>query len=102
SETRRRRPIGAESDGQRTHVRLWAPGRRSAEAMEDGGERGTPLDPEPGGYFSGWIEGGPGLRYRFRLDGEAALLPDPASRFQPDGPHGPSMVVDPHAFAWSD
>ena len=29
-------------------------------------------------------------------------LPDPASRFQPDGPHGASAVVDPAAFSWTD
>src|SRR5205823_3386241 len=43
-----------------------------------------------------------GTRYRFRLDGEQALYPDPASRFQPDGVHGPSQVIDPGAFRWTD
>src|SRR5439155_923723 len=43
-----------------------------------------------------------GARYRFRLDGGPALYPDPASRFQPDGPHGPSQVVDPRPFDWTD
>src|SRR4029078_5261805 len=42
-----------------------------------------------------------GSRYWFRLDGKETF-PDPASRFQPDGPHGPSQVVDPHAFRWTD
>jgi maltooligosyltrehalose trehalohydrolase len=36
------------------------------------------------------------------LDGSDALYPDPASRFQPEGPHGPSEVIDPAAFAWTD
>ena len=36
------------------------------------------------------------------LDDEAELYPDPASRFQPDGPHGPSQVIDPSSFAWTD
>jgi maltooligosyltrehalose trehalohydrolase len=43
----------------------------------------------------------PGDRYRFRLDGGDAF-PDPASRFQPEGPHGPSQLVDPGAYPWSD
>src|SRR5262249_36992539 len=61
------------------------------------------LEPEPGGYFSGFVAGlYDGTRYRFRLDDGAALFPDPASRFQPDGPHGPSQIVDPQAFAWND
>src|SRR5262249_54933834 len=54
------------------------------------------------GYFSGEAPVGAGTRYSFRLDGQSDLLPDPASRFQPDGPHGPSEVIDPGAFPWTD
>jgi maltooligosyltrehalose trehalohydrolase len=61
------------------------------------------LLPEPGGYWSVLLEEAhAGTRYRFRLDGEAPLCPDPASRFQPQGVHGPSEVVDPATFAWTD
>ena len=61
------------------------------------------LEPEGGGYFAGLVaDAGAGTLYRYRLDGEAALYPDPASRFQPDGPHGPSQVVDPGTFQWHD
>lgn len=42
------------------------------------------------------------MLYQLRLDGEEFLYPDPESRFQPDGPHGPSQVVDPGTFQWSD
>src|SRR5581483_11895905 len=63
----------------------------------------VPLAAEPGGYFAAAVaEAGPGTRYRFRLDGGERALPDPASRCQPDGPHGPSEVIDPGRFAWSD
>jgi maltooligosyltrehalose trehalohydrolase len=66
------------------------------------GSPGTALDPEPGGYFSGEVpEAAAGALYRFRLDGQGPF-PDPASRFQPEGPHGPSEVVDPTAFRWTD
>jgi maltooligosyltrehalose trehalohydrolase len=44
---------------------------------------------------------GAGVRYRYRLDGGHAF-PDPSSRFQPEGVHGPSEVVDPAAFSWTD
>src|SRR2546423_1332143 len=44
----------------------------------------------------------PGPLFRYRLNGDRTLYPDPVSRFQPDGPHGPSRVVDPAAFAWTD
>ncbi len=47
-------------------------------------------------------EAAAGTLYRFRLDGEKPLYPDPASRFQPRGPHGPSQVIDPNSFRWSD
>jgi maltooligosyltrehalose trehalohydrolase len=60
------------------------------------------LSPEGEGYFeapSPQAEAG-GL-YRFRLDSSKRLLPDPASRFQPQGPHGPSEIVDPGSYSWS-
>src|SRR5439155_16852125 len=43
-----------------------------------------------------------GTRYRYRLGDDDRGYPDPASRFQPEGPHGPSEIVDPRAFEWSD
>jgi maltooligosyltrehalose trehalohydrolase len=65
-------------------------------------DRTFELGPEEGGYFSGAISSaGPGTLYRYRLDGEASY-PDPASRFQPKGPHGPSEIIDPRAFRWTD
>jgi maltooligosyltrehalose trehalohydrolase len=70
--------------------------------FERGGETLT-LRPEAGGYFAGFSPGTrAGALYRYRLDGEDVLYPDPASRFQPDGPHGPSQVIDPGAFRWTD
>ena len=42
-----------------------------------------------------------GTRYQYRLDGER-YRPDPASRYQPEGVHGPSVVVDPSDFPWTD
>jgi maltooligosyltrehalose trehalohydrolase len=84
------------------HFRLWAPKRQRADLVLDGGSI-VALDPEPDGYFSGEVrEAGPGTRYRFRLDGAPNYWPDPASRFQPEGPHGPSQVIDPDAFEWTD
>ncbi len=103
SHIRRRLPIGAEPQpGGGVHFRLWAPA--AAEIwldIDDGGAHR--MSAEPDGYFSALIEGARvGMRYRFRLDDSDRRLPDPASRFQPEGPHGPSEIVDPAPFAWSD
>ena len=101
-ETERRLPVGAEVARGGTHFRVWAPIRSRVEVLVEGGPA-LDLNPEGGGYFSGFGDGvGAGARYRFRLDGGPGLFPDPASRFQPDGPHGPSEVVDPTTFAWTD
>jgi maltooligosyltrehalose trehalohydrolase len=60
------------------------------------------MSSQEGGYFACHVpEASAGTRYRFRLDG-AGPFPDPASRFQPDGPHGVSEVVAPDAFDWHD
>src|SRR4051794_7438156 len=103
--TARRLPIGAEPlPGSGVSFRVWAPRRRTVEVVFEGeGTLPAPvaLELEDDGYFFGVIrEAGPGSLYRFRLDGEGPY-PDPASRFQPEGPHGPSRVVDP-TFPWTD
>jgi maltooligosyltrehalose trehalohydrolase len=71
--------------------------------VETAGREAThPLRKDEDGFFGGLVAGlGPGDLYRLRLDGEGPF-PDPASRFQPRGVHGPSEVVDPSAFAWTD
>ena len=99
----RRLPIGAEvRPGDGAHFRVWAPDRRAVEVVfEDAGIPDLRLEAEPAGYFSGASrDATPGLCYRFRLDG-GEPRPDPASRFQPEGPHGPSMIVDPTAYRWA-
>jgi maltooligosyltrehalose trehalohydrolase len=96
----RRLPIGAEPHGDGTHFRVWAPRARTLNVQGATGGA-TSLKPEGNGYFSGVAPLGPGACYRYRLDDEQSY-PDPGSRFQPEGPHGPSMVVDPEAFRWTD
>ncbi|TMQ09374.1 MAG: malto-oligosyltrehalose trehalohydrolase [Deltaproteobacteria bacterium] len=100
----RRLPIGAEVADRGIHVRVWAPDHaRVTLVIESARPRELVLDREPGGYHAGFVPDlGAGARYRFRLGASDALHADPASRYQPDGPHGPSEVVDPSAFPWSD
>jgi maltooligosyltrehalose trehalohydrolase len=100
----RESPIGAEVLGNGVHFRLWAPRRRQVEVVFDGMEQlNFPLQAEAEGYFAGTAaKAEAGMRYRFRLDDGERLYPDPASRFQPDGPHGPSQIVNPRAYGWTD
>src|SRR5580765_6014424 len=103
----RRYPIGAEVVGKdETHFRVWAPKAREIDVvLEDGASSELifyPLTLEAGGYFSGAVNVGAGSRYRFRVNGGENFYPDPASRFQPERPHGVSCVVDPRQFQWAD
>ena len=106
---KRRLPIGAEvqpSGG--VHFRVWAPRRNNVavEFFDAAGNTAAPalgLDQESGGYFAGFAPAAAaGTRYGFRLDQESKLYPDPASRCQPEGPHGLSEVVDADDFVWHD
>jgi maltooligosyltrehalose trehalohydrolase len=102
---KRHLPIGVEIvPGEGAQARVWAPHRRRVEIVveEAKGPRAFDLRREDDGYFAGFVPAPAGARYRFRLDGGDQLYPDPASRFQPEGPHGPSEIVDPAAFRWSD
>lgn len=108
SKVHRRWPIGAEiqPDGG-VHFRVWAPATHSAavllesEDAQPGGNLLHPLQPEKGGYWSGFIKSASlDTRYKFQID--RGLFPDPASRFQPEGVSGPSQVVDPSQWQWTD
>src|ERR1017187_7705250 len=81
---------------------VWAPNAGSVSLhLLHSGELLT-LAPLARGYFRGAIKNlKPGSRYFFQLDG-ARDLPDPASRFQPEGVHGPSEIVDVSHFHWTD
>ncbi|MFN2432448.1 MAG: malto-oligosyltrehalose trehalohydrolase [Gemmatimonadota bacterium] len=83
---------------------VWAPAAERVDVrLRCGRAAGEHrLEPRPRGVFEGTVAGaGAGDDYLFRLDG-GPELPDPVSRHQPAGVHGPSRVVDPAAFAWSD
>ena len=79
---------------------MWAPEAGHVSVILEG-DREIGLEAGPGGYFQADVPGAAaGMRYRYRV--ESGTFPDPASRFQPQGVHGPSLIVDPHAFRWSD
>lgn len=95
------RPVGACVHDGGVTFRVWAPKHREVRVATGDGSttRYVTLEPEAEGFFAGRDEHGrPGDTYWFQVD--QRLLPDPASRFQPQGVDGPSQVVDPAAFAW--
>ncbi|MFN2365655.1 MAG: malto-oligosyltrehalose trehalohydrolase, partial [Desulfurivibrionaceae bacterium] len=84
--------------------RLWSPAAERVELCleEPGGPLFLPMDKDEAGWRRlSTSRAGPGSLYRYRIDGEL-LVPDPASRFQPEGVHGPSQVVDPAASPWQN
>jgi 1,4-alpha-glucan branching enzyme/maltooligosyltrehalose trehalohydrolase len=96
-------PFGARlQDGGGALFRLWAPAARQVElALETGSA--PQLHPAQADAQGWWVcripHAGAGTLYRWRIDGDL-LVPDPASRYNPEGPHGPSCLVDPGQFEW--
>ena len=79
---------------------LWAPAARRADVVFE--NRHFPMESKPEGWFEATVPAaGAGSLYRFCIDG-GPLVPDPASRFQPQDAEGPSEVIDPSAFRWDD
>jgi maltooligosyltrehalose trehalohydrolase len=92
-----------QPDGS-TRFAVWAPNARTVDVAieQDGAVRTVRLDRAAEGVHRGIVPGvPPGTDYRYRLDGGPAR-PDPVSRWRPAGVHGPSRVLDPDDFAWSD
>ncbi len=84
--------------------RVWAPRCSAVELKLFPGpaEKLVAMEKKGRGYFSAEVSGvSAGRRYAFVLDGKKER-PDPASRFQPEGVHGPSCVVDPDDYKWKD
>ena len=106
-------------EGGQCHFLVWAPHAKSVEVRildpQDSfsataaeypcshrGERLIRLDALDRGYHGSTVKGvEPGTQYVYCLDRKKDR-PDPASLFQPTGVHGPSQVVDPRTFRWSD
>lgn len=92
--------IGANTIHEKVRFRVWAPLSRSVEVELLGSvPHKIPLQ-RAGEYFEAVAPTAPGTCYWYWLD-STLRRPDPASRSQPDGVHGPSRVIDP-VFAWSD
>ncbi|MGZ5013641.1 MAG: malto-oligosyltrehalose trehalohydrolase [Methylobacter sp.] len=108
----RRFPVGVERLEKGMHFRVWAPERKTVKLIMSSKSEDlahvppsieVELQAEGNGYFSALLpDVGVGTLYRYLLDDDPQSYPDPASRFQPQGPHGPSQVVDASTFDWKD
>jgi maltooligosyltrehalose trehalohydrolase len=95
------RPLGATVNENGTQFGIWAPKAERIDVLIEGGTS-LHLNRTADGVHTGFAEGiGAGARYTFQIDGGDAF-PDPRSRFQPEGVHGPSEVIDPATFEWTD
>jgi len=93
--------IGAYPGADGTRFRVWAPIAKRVDVVIEGRHNPYDLNREGNGYFSATLRDVEvGARYKFSLDrGES--FPDPASRYQPEGPHGPSEVIS-NDFQWGE
>ncbi len=93
---------GATVEAEGVRFRLWAPGCDDVAVALETATQTMPMRRQPGGFFELFVQGlGAGTRYRYRLP-DGLMVPDPASRFQPDDVHGPSEVIDPEAYRWTE
>ncbi len=95
--------LGANFKREGTQFLVWAPKCRSVDlVLKDPPSSIVPLSPSSDGYFQTVVTNlRAGTRYRYRLNGDGET-PDPCSRFQPEGPHGDSVVIDPAFYQWRD
>ena len=96
-----RMPFGAECTNGGVRFRLWAPSARSVDLVLDGRPALAMTRSAEGWFDRVEKEAAPGTQYRFRIDG-GQLVPDPASRSNPQDVHGPSEVIDPAVYSWRD
>src|SRR5437868_1689601 len=97
-------PFGVELSAAGARFRRWAPAARQVELdlALHGSRRSVEMSALADGWFEATVADAPaGTRYAFRIDG-GITVPDPASRFNPDDVHRPSMAVDPLAYEWRD
>jgi malto-oligosyltrehalose trehalohydrolase len=88
--------------GSGVRFSLWAPAHPTIRLAIEGRFDAIPMQSRDGGWHVVDVpDAGPGTLYRFVLP-DGLRVPDPASRFQPWDVHGPSMVVDPDGFGWTD
>jgi len=93
-------PFGAELSADGARFAVWAPAAPRVD-LELETESPKPMERRADGFHVLSVPGAAaGQRYAYSIDGRR--VPDPASRYNPDGPDGPCELVDPRAFDWDD
>ena len=97
--------LGASLDPDRRgcEFRVWAPlvANMTLRLMSADGTRDIGMQPQEDGYFAAHAAAQPGDRY-FYIPDSNKPVPDPVSRLLPEGVHGPTEIVDPEKFSWTD
>jgi maltooligosyltrehalose trehalohydrolase len=94
--------FGTQITATGVRFRLWAPHSEAVSIDISGSDGPVPMQKLRRGWFEIEIEGaGEGTRYWYVME-DGTRAPDPASRYQPEDVHGPSEVVDPRRFEWTD
>lgn len=94
-------PLGVTIYKDRTRIGVWAPKSKNVRIHIGNGEQIELEEVGFGFWFAETDKMRDGSLYKIALDG-GLPLPDPASRFQPQGVHGNSQVVDLSNYTWSD
>lgn len=98
-------PAGAEIAENGAHFRIWVPNAKkiTLNITTKSEQLKIRMTPEQEGYSACFVpDVNAGALYQFQLDDDETLYPDPASRYQPLGPHGPSRLENNMHFTWSD
>src|SRR5690242_19731247 len=107
--------LGATVEGSQTEFRVWAPATSPSRAimlrsgdsgpaqltvrlypLNSGQSQDIPMSQDAAGYWHATAKAAPGDRYAYVIGDR--VVPDPASRYLPEGVHGPTEIVDPTAF----
>lgn len=94
-------PFGARYDARAVRFALWAPAATRVDVRLEPPVRSVAMTRDDGGWFRAEVPATAGSRYLFRID-DRIDVPDPASRFQPEGVAAASEVIDAGAFVWHD
>jgi maltooligosyltrehalose trehalohydrolase len=95
--------LGASPNGDVCEFRVWAPAAQkiTLQLTTSTGAQDWPMAYTGGGQFFLEAFARPGDRYLYIVDEDKAV-PDPVSRLLPEGVHGPTEIVDPEIFPWTD